>query len=159
MYARSCESSRQEKEVLTVKHQNNIPCYKARKLVADSKIITYFQAGQRNKSQYNKWETIVKTLIRLEAGDWEIKASHDTTRAADTSTISVDLAENREESSAQTQSRLGQIDTEEKTTITPTTRPGKYPVSKSPTQIRSKDKRSQYNLPLRQIPLLKKTNT
>ena len=42
---------------------------------------------------------IVKTLIQLELGDWEsfinkIKASLDTTRAADTPTTSVDFAEN-----------------------------------------------------------------
>ena len=35
-YARSCESWRQEKEILTVKHQNNIPYYEARKLVVGS---------------------------------------------------------------------------------------------------------------------------
>ena len=36
VYARSCESRRQEKEVLTVKHRNNIPYYEARKLVVGS---------------------------------------------------------------------------------------------------------------------------
>ena len=98
MYARSCESWRQEKGILTVKHQNNIPYYKACKLVAGSKTTAYSQAAQRNKSPY-KYETIVKTLIQLELGDWEsfinkMIASLDTTRAADTSTTSV---ENKEE--------------------------------------------------------------
>ena len=41
VYARSCESWRQDKEVLTVKHQNNIPCYVACKLVVGSKTTTY----------------------------------------------------------------------------------------------------------------------
>ena len=125
VYTRSCESWRQEKEVLTVKHQNNIP-YETRKLEAGSKI-TYSQAVQRNKSPYNKYETIDKTLIQLELGYWEsfinkIKASFDTTRAADASTTSVDLAENKEEPSAQTQTRLRKTNTEEKTGITPSTR-------------------------------------
>ena len=98
--ARSCESWRQEKKVLTVKHQNKIPYYEARKLVVGSKTTTYSLAVQRNKSLHSKYETIVKTLIQLEPGDWEsfinkIKASLDTTRAADTSTTSVDLAETK----------------------------------------------------------------
>ena len=95
---------------------------------------------------------IVKTLIQLELGDWEsfinkIKSLLDTTRAADASTTSVDLAENKKESSAQTQTQLGKTDTEEKMAITPTTLPIKHPVKKSPTKIRSKDKRSLLRLP------------
>ena len=95
---------------------------------------------------------IVKTLIQLEPGDWEsfinkISASLDTTRAADASTISVDLAENKEESSAQTQTQLGKTDTEEKMTITSTTGLMKHPVTKSPNKIRSKDKRSPIRPP------------
>ena len=90
-----------------VKHQNNIPYYEAHKLVVGSKTTTYSQAVQLNKTPY-KYETIVKTLIQLEPDIWEsfinkIKASLDTTRAADASTTSVDLVENKEESSAQTQ--------------------------------------------------------
>ena len=108
VYARSCDNSKQEKEVLTVKHQSNILNYEARKLIVGSKTTIYSQAVQHNKSPYNKYEMIVKTLIQLELGDWEsfinhFKVSLDTTRAADTSTTSVDLAENKEESSAQTQ--------------------------------------------------------
>ena len=142
--ARSCESWRQENEVLTIKHLNDIPYYEARKLIVGSKTTTYSQAVKRNKSLYNKYEIIVKTLIQLELGDCEsfinkIKASLDTTRATDTSTTSVDL-ENKEESSAQTQTRLGKTDTEEKTAITPTTWLIRYPVTKSPNKIRSKDK-------------------
>ena len=56
-------SWKQEKEVLTVKHWNNIPCYEARKLVVGSKTTTYSQAVQPNKSPYNKYETIVKTFV------------------------------------------------------------------------------------------------
>ena len=100
VYARSCESWRQEKELLTVKHQNNIPYYEACKLVESSKTTRYSQAVQRNKSPYNKCEMIFKTLIQLEPGDWEsfinkIKALLDTTKATDTSITSVDLAENK----------------------------------------------------------------
>ena len=89
VYARSCESWRQEKEVLTVKHRTNIPYYEARKLVVGSKTTAYSPAVQPSKSPY-KYETIVKTLIQLEPGEWEsftnkIKASLDTTRATDTS--------------------------------------------------------------------------
>ena len=107
LYTRSCESWRQEEEVLTVKQQNNIPYYEACKLVVGFKTTTYSQAVQRNKSPYKKYETIVKTLIQLELGNWEsfiykMKASLDTTRAADTSITSVDLAENKDESSTQT---------------------------------------------------------
>ena len=54
VYARSCESWRQEKEVLTLKHRNNIPYYEACKLVVGSKTTTYSQAVQPNKSPYNK---------------------------------------------------------------------------------------------------------
>ena len=147
VYARSCESWRQEKEVLTVKHQNNIPYNEAHKLVIGSKTASYTQAVQPNKSPYNKYEMIVKTLIQLELGEWEsfinkIKASLNTTRAGDVSTRSVDLAENKEESSAQIQTQLGKTDKEEKTAITPTTRPIKHPVTRSPTKSRSKDRRS-----------------
>ena len=79
VYARSCEIWRQEKEVLTIKHLNNILYYEACKLVVGSKTTTYSQAVQPNKSPY-KYEMIVKTLIQLELGDWEsfinkIKAS------------------------------------------------------------------------------------
>ena len=78
---------------------------------------------------------IVKTLIQLELGDWEsfiykIKALLDTTRAADASTTSADLGENKEESSAQTQTQLGKSDIEEKIAITPTTWPIEHPVTK-----------------------------
>ena len=147
VYARTCESWRQEKEVLTVKHPNNVPYYEVRKLVVGSKTTTYSQAVQRNKSPYNKYETIVKILIQLEPGEWEsfinkIKAFLDTTRATDASTRSVDLAENKEESSTQTQTRLGKTYKEEKRAIIPTSWPIKRPVTRSPTKSRSKDRRS-----------------
>ena len=48
-YARSCESWSQEKEVLTIKHQDNIRGYEAHKLVVGSKTITYSQAVQKMK--------------------------------------------------------------------------------------------------------------
>ena len=68
VYPRSCESWRQEKEVLIVKHQNNIPYCEPHQLVVGSKATTYSQAVQCNKSPY-KYETIVKTLIQLELGN------------------------------------------------------------------------------------------
>ena len=43
---------------------------------------------------------------------------------------------------------MGKTDTDGKTTITPTTRPIKHPVRKSPTKIRSKDKRSPTRPPI-----------
>ena len=146
VYARSCESWRQEKEVLTVKHWNNIPYYEARKLVVGSKNTTYSQTVQPNKSPYNKYETVVKTLIQLEPGEWEsfinkIKASLDTTRATDASTRSVDLAENKEELSAKTQTRLGKTDKEEKTAKNTNHTADKTPCNKI-SKSRSKDKRS-----------------
>ena len=145
VYARSCESWRQDNEILTVKHQNYIPYSEAHKLIVGSKTTIYSQAVQRNKSSHKKYETIVKTLIQLEPGDWEsfinkIKASLDTYRAADTSTTLIDLAENKEESSAQIQTQLGKTDPVEKTAITPKTRSIKRPVTKS-NKTRSKDKR------------------
>ena len=54
----------------------------------------------------------------------------------------MDLAENKEESFAQTKTQLGKTDTEEKMAITPTTRLIKHLVIKPATKIRSKDKRS-----------------
>ena len=72
--ATSCESWRQEKELLTLKHRNNIPYYEARKLVVGSKTTTYFQAVQPNKSPYNKYETIVKTLSQANGKASSIKS-------------------------------------------------------------------------------------
>ena len=71
MYARSCGNWKQEKEAFTIKHLNDIAYYEPCKLVVGFKTTTYSQAAQRNKLQYNKYETIVKTLIQLEPGDWE----------------------------------------------------------------------------------------
>ena len=48
VYARSCESWKQEKEVLTVKYQNNIPYNEANKLVVGFKTTTYSQAVNSN---------------------------------------------------------------------------------------------------------------
>ena len=91
---------------INTKTPDSIPYNEVRKLAVGSKITTYFQAVQHNKSPY-KCETIGKTLVQLEPGDWEsvinkIKALFDTTIAADASTMSVDFQENKEESSAQT---------------------------------------------------------
>ena len=109
VYARSCESWRQEKEVLAVKHQNHIPYFEARKLVVGSKTTRYVTLNCQGISPYNKYETIVKTLIQLEPGGsanfiHKIKASFDTTRAT---TTSMDLAENKEESSPKHRSDWG----------------------------------------------------
>ena len=97
VYSRSCESWRQEKEILKVKHRNNIPFLEARKIVVGSKATTYAQAVQHNKSTYN-YESIIKTLIQLEWVEWEgyinkIKSIFNIVRAPETSG---DLAENKE---------------------------------------------------------------
>ena len=102
--ARYCEGWRQEKGALTIKHYNNIPYYEARKLVVNSKTSTYSQADQRIKFSY-KYEMIVKTLIQLESSDWgsfinKIKATLYIIRAEDASTTSLDLADEKGESSA-----------------------------------------------------------
>ena len=56
----------------------------------------------------------------------KIKASLDITRAADISTTSVDLAENKEKiNPTQIQTLFGKTDTDEKTAIKPTTGPDK----------------------------------
>ena len=155
MYTRSCKSWRQKREVLTVKHQNNIPYYEAHKLVVGSKTTTYSQAVRHNKSP-SKYETIVKAMIQLEPGDWEsfinkIKALLVTTRAADKSTTSVDLAENKVESSAPNTDLIGENwywgENGNNTNCTAI----KHPVTKSPTKIRSKD--PQYDFLLLQTPL------
>ena len=61
--------------------------------------MSYSHAVQRNKSPYNKHDTIIKTLIQFEPGDWEnfnkIKASLDTTRAIDASTKRSHLPKHR----------------------------------------------------------------
>ena len=49
VYARSCESWRREKEILSIRYKNNIPHYEARKLVVESNIITYSQTVQEGK--------------------------------------------------------------------------------------------------------------
>ena len=73
-------------------------------------------------------------------------------------TTSVDFTENKKKSSAQTQTRLGKTDTEEKTTIIPTTQLIKHPVTKS-TKIWSKDKRSPIRPPASTDSSLKKKKT
>ena len=84
VYARSCESWRLEREILGIKHKNNTPYNEARKMVKGSKTATNSLAVQRNKTQYNNYVRMVKTIIQLEPGDWEsyineIRASLDTT--------------------------------------------------------------------------------
>ena len=100
VYSRSCESWRQVKEILKVKHQNNIPFLEARKILVGSKATTYAQAVQHNKSTYN-YESMIKTLIQLEQGEWEgyinkIKLTFNIVRAPETPNTSGDLAENKE---------------------------------------------------------------
>ena len=47
VYSNTCENWRLEKEILKVKHQNNIPFHEARKIVIDFKTTTYAQAVQQ----------------------------------------------------------------------------------------------------------------
>ena len=117
VYSRSCESWRQEKEILKVKHQNNIPFHEARKIVVGSKATTYAQAVQHNKSPHN-YESMIKTLIQLEWGEWEgyinkIKSTFNIVRAPETPNTSGDIAENKEPP-IQTQTPLEKADHDEK---------------------------------------------
>ena len=66
-------------------------------MVVGPKTAIYSQAVQRNKTQYNNCERMVKKLIQLVPGNWEsyineIRASLDTTRALEAPTTSGDLA-------------------------------------------------------------------
>ena len=51
----------------------NIPFHEARKVFTRSKITAISQAVQREKLSHaeNKWDLIVKKLIRMERGDWK----------------------------------------------------------------------------------------
>ena len=69
IYARSCESWRLGREILGIKHKNNIPYNEAWKMVVGSKTTMYSQAVQHNQTQYNNYGRMVKRLIRLEPGD------------------------------------------------------------------------------------------
>ena len=52
-----------EKEILAIKHKNNISYHEAQKMVAGSKTPAYSYAVQRGKDPHKKYEDIVKTLI------------------------------------------------------------------------------------------------
>ena len=67
VYARSYGSWKLEKEILGIKHKNNIPFKEAQKMIVGSKTTTYSQAVQRNKTQYN-YERIVKKIDSAGAG-------------------------------------------------------------------------------------------
>ena len=67
VYARCCKSWKLEKEILGIKHRNNIPYNEARKMIVGSKTTTYSQAVQHNKTQYN-YERIVKKIDSAGAG-------------------------------------------------------------------------------------------
>ena len=125
VYARSLESWKLEKEILGIKHRNNIPYNEARKMIVGSKTTTYSQAVQRNKIQYN-YERIVKKLIRLEPGDWEgyineIRASLDNNKIPETLTTKVDLVIDKVKTPAQTYTSAGKTDQEKCLELSPTT--------------------------------------
>ena len=69
IYTRSCESLKLEKEILAIKHKSNVLHPEAWKMLAESKTSAYAQAAQRGKIPHNKYEHIVKRLIRLESAD------------------------------------------------------------------------------------------
>ena len=58
--ARSCESWRREKEILSIKYKNNIPFYEVRKMVVESNTTTYSQAVQRGKNNIINMENLSK---------------------------------------------------------------------------------------------------
>ena len=116
-------------------------------MVVGSKTATYSQAVEHNKTQYNNYGRMVKELIQLDLGDWEsyineIRASLDTTRATEAPTTLGDLTADKVKTSTQTQTSTGKINQEKKMVITPTTRPVKCAMEKSPFKTRSKDRRS-----------------
>ena len=49
VYARSYESWRREKKILSIKYKNNIPYYEAQKMLVESNTTTYSQAVQQGK--------------------------------------------------------------------------------------------------------------
>ena len=116
VYARYCENWKLEKEILGIKHRNNIPYNEARKMIVGSKTTTNSQGVQRNKTQYN-YERIVKKLIQLEPGDWEgyineISASFDTNNILETPNTKADLVADKVKTPAQTHTSTGKIDQE-----------------------------------------------
>ena len=88
-----------KREILGIKHRNNIPYNGAQKMIEGSKTTTHSQAVQHNKTQY-KYERIVKKLIQQELGDWEgyineIRASLDTNRISETPTTTTTTADSQ----------------------------------------------------------------
>ena len=151
VYARSCENWKLEKEILGIKHRNNIPNNEARKMIVGSKTTTYSQADQRNKIKYN-YKRIVKKLIQLEPGDWEgyineIRASLDTNKIPEKPTTKADLAADKVKTPAQTHTSTGKTDQEKSMELSPTTQPVKYVTKKSPSKTRPKDRRSPIRPP------------
>ena len=115
IYARSCESWKLEKEILGIKHRNNIPYNEVQKMIVGSKTTTY---SQHNKIQYN-YERIVKKLIQLEPGDWEnyineIRASFDTNKIPETPTTKAVLVADKVKTPAQTHTSMGTTNQETK---------------------------------------------
>ena len=151
IYARSCESWKLEKEILGIKHRNNIPFNEARKIIVGSKTTTYSQAIQCNKTQYN-YEGIVKKLIQLEPGDWEgyineIRASLDTNKISETPTTKADLVADKMKTPPHSQTSTVKTDQEKSMELSPTTQPTKCVMEKSPSKTRPKDRRSPIRPP------------
>ena len=151
VYARSCESWKLEKEILGIKHKNNIPFNEAQKIIVGSKTTTYSQAVQRNKTQYN-YERIVKKLIQLEPGDWEgyineIRAPLDTNKISETPTTKADLVADKVKTPAHSHTSTVKTYVEKSMELSPTTQPTKCVTEKSPSKTRPKDRRSQIRPP------------
>ena len=134
-----------------IKHRNNIPYNKARKMIVGSKTTTYSQAVQHNKTQYN-YERIVKKLIQLELGDWEgyineIRASLDINKISETPTTKADLVADKVKTPAQTHPSMVKTDQEKSMELSPTTLPIKCVMEKSPSKTTPKDRRSPIRPP------------
>ena len=145
MYARSCESWRQEKELSTIKHQDNIPYYEAHKLVVGSKSTTYSQTVQWNESPHDKYGMIVKTLIQLELSDWDssinkIKSHLIPPELQIYQLHQWILQKTKRNHIPKHRPNWGKTNTDEKTTIKPSTRLIKHPVTKSLNKTGSKTK-------------------
>ena len=120
-------------------------------MIVGSKITTYSQAVQHNKTQYN-YERIIKKLIQPEPGNWEgyineIRASLDTHKILETPTTKADLVADKVKTPAQTHTSTGKTDQEKSMELSPTTQPIKCVTEKSPSKTRPKDRRSPIRPP------------
>ena len=150
VYARSCESWKLKKEILGIKHRNNIPYNKVWKMTIGSKTTTYSQAVQCNKTQYN-YERIVKKIDSAGAGwlgrlyQWNKSLTWYHQNFRDTK---ADLVADKVKTPAQTHSSVGKTNQEKSMALSPTTQLIKCVMEKSPSKTRPKDRKSPIRPPI-----------